>query len=156
MIDEYEFYHGAFVRAVVVEFGLPIEIAVADESGRVDSFSFNGQVAVHIKHSEKRMSPWQFTFTRDNIEELIKLDSKFASMFICFVCGTDGFVCISPDEFLNVTGPAKSETYWIRVARPRNRMYEVSGNDGTLDFKISRGVGKIVEILKSSSAQKFV
>ena len=76
MTDEYEFYHGAVLRALIVESGLPIEIAVDDQLGRIDSFKINRSVAVHIKHSEKRMSPWQFTFSRDNVEELIGLDEN--------------------------------------------------------------------------------
>ena len=154
MIDEYEFYHGAVLRAVVVECGLPIEITVDDKMGRVDSFAINRNVAVHIKHSEKRMSPWQFTFSRDNIEELIELDAKYRSLFICLVCGTDGFLCVSPEEFLTITGPAKSDTYWIRVARPRNKMYEVAGNDGKLDYKKPKGISEVIEAINASSTQK--
>lgn len=156
MIDDYEFYHGAVLRAIVVECKQPMEIAVDDNIGRVDSYSFNKSVAIHIKHSEKRLSPWQFTFSKDNIEELIKLDTKYRTLFICFVCGSDGFLCITPDEFLHITGPAKSETFWIRVARPRNKMYEVTGNEGTLDTKKSRGVGQVVEAIKFSATQTSV
>jgi hypothetical protein len=151
MTDEYEFYHGAVLRALIVESGFPIEIAVDDKLGRVDSFKVNKSVAIHIKHSEKRMSPWQFTFSRDNVEELIGLDEKYGSLFICLVCGTDGFLAVTPEEFLDITGPAKSDTYWIRVARPRNKMYEVSGNDGTLEYKKSRGITEIVNAIKVSA-----
>jgi hypothetical protein len=150
MTDEYEFYHGALLRALIVECGVPIEISVDDIRGRVDSFSINRKVAVHIKHSEKRMSPWQFTFSLENVEELITLDRKYPSLFICLVCGSDGVVTLRPDEFLQVTGPAQSETYWIRVARPKNKMYELTGNDGTLDGKKPRGITAIAEAIRLS------
>jgi hypothetical protein len=150
MIDEYEFYHGALLRALIVECGVPIEISVDDSTGRVDSFSINRKVAVHIKYSEKRMSPWQFTFSVENVEELIALDRKYQNLFICLVCGSDGVVALKPDEFLQITGPAQSKTYWIRVARPKNKMYELTGNDGTLDSKKPRGIAAIVEAIRLS------
>ena len=150
MTDEYEFYHGAVLRALIVECGVPIEIGVDDKIGRVDSFAINRKVGVHIKHSEKRMSPWQFTFSRDNVEELIALDEKYLSLFICLVCGDDGIVALRPDEFLQITGPAQSETYWIRVARPKNKMYELTGNDGTLGGKKSRGIAAVADAIRLS------
>jgi hypothetical protein len=154
MTDEYEFYHGSLLRSLIVECGMPIEVTADDKLGRVDSFAINRQVAVHIKHSEKRMSPWQFTFSRDNVEELIHLDDKYSSLFICFVCGDDGFLCITPEEFLSVTGPAKSDTYWLRISRPRNKMYEVTGNDGTLESKKARGISQVVDAIKAFAIQR--
>jgi hypothetical protein len=123
--------------------------------GRVDSFSINSETAIHIKHSIKRMSPWQFTFSRENVEELIALDSKYRNLFICLVCGDDGLLAITPDDFLEISGPAKSETYWIRVDRPRNKMYEVSGNVGTLSLKKPKGLSAVVDAIKSSTMQKI-
>jgi hypothetical protein len=154
MTDEYEFYHGSVLWTLIVGCNSPISIGVDDKMGRVDSFSINGEVAIHIKHSAKRLSPWQFTFSRDNVEELIELDAKHKSLFVCLVCGDDGILAISPDEFLQVSGPAKSETYWIRVERPRNKMYEVSGNAGTLALKKSRGLAAVVDSIKALSRQK--
>jgi hypothetical protein len=150
MTDEYEFYHGALLRALIVESGVPVEISVDDDIGRVDSFSINRRVAVHMKHSEKRMSPWQFTFSLENVEELIALDRKYHNLFICLICGSDGVVALKPEEFLQITGPAQSETYWIRVARPKNKMYELTGNDGTLDGKKPRGIAVITEAIRLS------
>jgi hypothetical protein len=155
MLDEYEFYHGALIRALVVELGLPLEIKVDDAAGRIDSFVIDKKVAIHIKHSTKRLSPWQFTFSRANVEELIDLDHRHHQLFICLICGDDGFLCITPEEFLEVSGPAKSETYWIRAERPRNKMYEVSGNAGTLSIKKARGVGEIVSSIKEQSLRRF-
>jgi hypothetical protein len=156
MIDEYEFYHGAVLWSLITESREKISICADDSTGRIDSFCINGEIAIHIKHSIKRLSPWQFTFTRDNVEELIELDKKYKSLFICLVCGDDGIVALTPDEFLEVAGPAKSEVFWIRVSRPKNKMYEVSGTAGILGSKKSRGLGLVADAVRSSSGHKSV
>ena len=102
------------------------------------------------------MSPWQFTFSREYVEELISLDTKYRKLFIYLVCGDDGHLAITPDEFLEISGPAKSDTYWIRVDRPRNKMYEVSGNVGTLSLKKPKGLSSVVEAVKASTMQMIV
>lgn len=147
MIDEYEFYHGAVLRDLIVNCGRAVQIKVDDTDGRVDSFVVDDKVAIHVKHSAKRMTPWQFTFSRQNIEELIKLDSRYHAVFICLVCSDDGVVTITPEEFLQISGPAKSETYWIRLHRSKNKMYSVSGNGGELSNKKARGMGSVVEAI---------
>ena len=147
MIDEYEFYHGAVLRNILVECKSPITVKVDDSKGRVDSFVINERVAIHIKHSKKRLTPWQFTFSRDNVEELVELDHKYERLFVCLVCDNDGIVVLSPDEFLKITGPSNSEAYGIRIDRTRNTMYTAFGNDGKLDYKLARGVARIIEAI---------
>ena len=156
MTDEYEFYHGSVLWSVIVNSGKTITIATDDAMGRIDSFCIDGRTAIHIKHSIKRMSPWQFTFSKDNVEELIQLDAKHKYLFICLVCGDDGVVTLTPDEFLEVAGPAMSESFWIRVSRPKNKMYEIAGSNGVLGYKKSRGTGEITAAINSSAEQMSV
>jgi hypothetical protein len=146
MIDEYELYHGAVLRRILASCG-EIKMKIDDRDGRVDSFVLNDRFAIHIKHSRKRMAPWQFTFSKRNIEELIDLDARYDYLFICLVCATDGIVVLTPQEFLEVTGPSESDVFWIRIDRTRNTMYSLFGNDGNLSRKISRGIGRILEII---------
>ena len=148
MIDEYEFYHGAVLRNIIVESKIPVTIKVDDIKGRVDSFVINDRVAIYIKHSAKRLTPWQFTFSRDNVEELVELDRKYESLFVCLVCDSDGIVVLSPDEFLKITGPSNSEVYGIRLDRTKRSMYSAFGNDGKLEYKLARGVARIVETIE--------
>jgi hypothetical protein len=65
---------------------------VDDTSGRVNSFVINGKVAIYLKHSERRLSPWGFTFTMDQIEELVTLKNKYRQLFIGLICWRDGVV----------------------------------------------------------------
>lgn len=149
MIDEYELYHGAVLRRILASHQGEISVKVDDADGRIDSFVINGRLAIHIKHSKKRMTPWQFTFSKRNIEELIELDTKYDFLFICLVCETDGIVVLTPQEFLEVTGPSESDVFWIRIERTRNTMYSLHGNDGNLSRKISRGIGRILDAITS-------
>lgn len=148
MIDEYEFYHGAVLRCILVGCKSAVTLKVDNSKGRVNSFVINDKVAIHIKHSKRRLPPWQFTFSRDNVEELVGLDHKYERLFVCLVCDNDGIVVLSPDEFLKITGPSNSEVYGIRIDRTRNTMYSAFGNDGPLDHKLARGVTRIVEAIE--------
>ncbi len=47
MVDEYEFYHGAMIRALVVGADQPVEIKVDDAGGRIDSFVINNKSPVN-------------------------------------------------------------------------------------------------------------
>jgi hypothetical protein len=152
MADEYELYHGMVLRQILVESNSTISLQVDDQSGRIDSFVIDGRTAIHIKHSKKRLPPWQFTFSRDNIEELIGLDRKYEHLFLCFVCEKDGVVVLSPDEFLRIAGPSTSETYFVRVDRSRNTMYSVNGSSGPLPRKLPRGVARILQSIERAEA----
>lgn len=74
MIGEYEMYHGAAIREIIVEMDRPINIYANDDFGRVNSFVLdNGKAGLYIKHSSKRLPPWQFVYTADNLLEIERL-----------------------------------------------------------------------------------
>src|SRR5260221_3467417 len=103
MLRDYELFHGAVLRSIVVEFGRTVELRIDDSAGRINSFVLNGKLALHLKHSEKRLTPWGFTFTMEQIEELIDLKSKYDELFLGLVCWRDGVVLITSQQFLNIT-----------------------------------------------------
>ncbi|WP_146041877.1 hypothetical protein [Azospirillum argentinense] len=144
MIPDYERYHGVVIREIIVKAPSLLQIGAIGGSGRVSSFCINGKTAVHIKHCAKRLAPWRFTFTDDNRLEIGRLQSRFESVWLAFVCGVDGIVSLSISEFHDVTENRMNSARFIRIDRDRNTMYRVFGNAGKLGMAKRRGVSEIV------------
>src|SRR5436190_774302 len=97
MIAEVDRYHGVVFRQILIGHGNKMTIGVADRSGRIDCFVVEG-AAFQIKHSSKRLSPWQFTYPAEQLEELFELSREFSKIWIMLVCGIDGIVAITLSE----------------------------------------------------------
>jgi len=144
MIAEYERYHGIVLRDLIVEAACPLLIEARDEAGRVNSFCLNGHTGLHIKHSAKRLAPWQFTFNDDSLAEIAQLVASHASFWLALVCGLDGVVALTADEFHELIAVPGEAARFIRVDRDRNTMYRVFGNSGQLHAAKARGVTALV------------
>ncbi len=129
-----------------------VTIGVRDTEGRVDSFFFDA-AAFQIKHSTKRLSPWQFTYMPDNVAELAELQQHFRPVWVFLVCGLDGVVGLSLDELKSIMQGGETGAAWVRVSRSRNEMYRVSGAGGELPHAISRGVQRFLAALRTSMAE---
>jgi hypothetical protein len=144
MTAEYERYHGIVLRELIVKAPSPLLIEARDDFGRVNSFCLNGQTGLHIKHSAKRLAPWQFTFNDDARAEIEGLIDTHASFWLALVCGLDGVLVLTADEFRVLTLVDGEATRFIRVDRDRNTMYRVFGNAGKLQAAKPRGVAAAV------------
>jgi hypothetical protein len=144
MIREFEQYHGVVLRDIVVRASGPITISARDEVGRINSFSLNGEVGLHIKHCSNRLAPWAYTFTSENFAEIEWLAAQVRSLWIALVCGWNGVVSLSLDEFLALTNSDDGRTRFIRIDRDRRTMYRVFGNAGKLKSAKPRGVAAIL------------
>jgi hypothetical protein len=153
MITDLERYQGVVLRQLIVKAGRQITMAVADSSGRVDSFSIE-QTALQIKYSTKRLSPWSFSVTADQLFEIAGLARNFQSVWLILVCGVDGIVALRTREFLSITEPRPGGVCSIRVSRNRNSMYRVSGNARELPFAKPRGVDELVAELTQGKQMK--
>jgi hypothetical protein len=151
VITELERYHGVVLRQLLVAHGHSVSIGVANLSGRVDAFSIEGG-ALQIKHSAKRLSPWQFTYMPENLEELIELQRIYDPVWAILVCGGDGVVGLSLDELNSIVGVGDGGAAWIRISRGRNSMYRVRGTLGELARAKPRGVEPfLAEVFKQNS-----
>jgi hypothetical protein len=144
MISEFERYHGVALRSIVVSARRPVTIQTCEEVGRIDSYRLNMTTAVHIKHSAKRLPPWLFTFTGDEIRELVEVRVNSDSVWLILVCGTDGMLSLSGSDFDEVIGISPDSTPFIRVDRDRRSMYRVFGNAGKLSAAKGNGVSPII------------
>jgi hypothetical protein len=149
VIAETDRYHGVVLRQLLVECARPVNIGVADRAGRVDAFSVEG-CAFQIKHSAKRLSPWRFTYFQENLDELEQLSTGFDQTWIFFVCGIDGIVGLSIQEFNTIVQIGDGGAAWLRVKRSRNSMYRVGGALGDLPHAKARGVSDFCKLLSPS------
>jgi hypothetical protein len=99
--------------------------------------------AIHLKHSTKRMSPWQFTFMSSHFGEIEDLKGRFDSVWVALICGVDGFVTLSSSELDQLIGTTPTVASFVRVERGRRKMYRVSGSLGHLDFAKANGLGEM-------------
>jgi hypothetical protein len=155
MLDDYEFYQGAVLRRLVVETDYSTSFRPFVREGRMSAFVVNGRIGVYMKHSSKRMSPWRFTFTIEQAADLLDLEHKFADSFVVFVCGTDGLVTLSFSDLHKIVSFEDSENAWVSISRPPRNQYEVAGNRGELEYKVSRGIGVIPETLKARVRERY-
>lgn len=149
MIGEFEMYHGAVIRDLVVGNGKPVSIEARDDVGRVNTFILNRKIGIHIKHSASRLPPWQFTYGDDNLAEIERLKKRSRRVWLIHVCGQDGFVALTYDEFRSINSTDAQTTCFVRVDRDRNTMYRVNGTDGKLGRSKRRGLNAIYEELQS-------
>lgn len=143
MIAELDRYHGVVLRQILVAYGGRAQIGVANLMGRVDSFAIE-KAAFQIKHSSRRLSPWQFTYISENLTELTELQREYDPVWVFLVCGQDGVVGLSLQELNAIVQIGAGGTAWIRVSRSRNSMYRVGGALGDLTRAKPRGVNAFV------------
>lgn len=148
MLRDYELFHGAILREIIISASRPITIAVDDIDGRINSFVLDGRAAISLKHCEKKLTPWSFTFSMDQINELIRLKERYGKLWMGLICWKDGVVFITPQQFLTLTSSSETQ-HWIRVHRAKNQMYSLRGSGGELDSKIRRGAGDVLTTLSN-------
>ncbi|MEA2757415.1 MAG: hypothetical protein QOH65_28 [Methylobacteriaceae bacterium] len=150
MIADYKFYHGVVLAELVnVKIG-SLSIDELSEDGRLSSYILSGRVGLQIKHSTNRLHPWQFTFTKANISQLLALKQNYKSVFIVLVCCDDGMVTLTLDEVIEILATGQSEQAWIRVDRRRHEWYSVTGGAAELRGKRPQGVHAIIQALDAT------
>ena len=150
MIPELDRYHGVVLRQILVAHRHRVRVGVADLTGRVDAFCIEG-AAFQVKHSSKRLSPWQFTYMSENLAELAELRRIFNPVWVFLVCGQDGVVGLSLDELTSIAQVGEGGAASVRVSRSRNSMYRVGGSLGELPRAKPRGVqGFLAEVFEMS------
>lgn len=140
MTPEYQFYHGALLHEIVTGALKPLSIELADVAGRRNCYVVDGRLGLLIKHSSARLTPWGFSFSKDNFLELHELRKRTQVCFVGLVCGEDGFVCVRDRDFVQIATPTEAEVVSLRVERRPRKMYRVSSSGNPLDRKVARGV----------------
>lgn len=153
MLDEYEFYQGVVLRQVVAHADVPIRISPFRKAGRISAFILNEKIGILVKHSTKRLSPWQFTFQVEHCVEIRELGATRVDSYVAFVCGTDGVVLITVDALRQLVDLNSRNVQWVRVDRSRRSMYGVHGSSGALPHKLAAGTTMLLAALQNEMAR---
>ena len=138
MINDFELYHGAALRAICEGSEAPVKIEVLDKHYDNSAYAINNSIAVYIKHSKKRLTPWSFTFYKKHQDYISELNNIFDNIVILLVCGRDGVVGLKFDELKQILDSNHEDIEWISVSRRKKEQYKVTGTDGSLAFKVTQ------------------
>lgn len=147
MISDYQFYHGALLREIIVKSRRDVRIALRDFHGRPDAYLIGGSIGLLIKHSGARLTPWTFTFMKEHLAELREMRAVTKVCFIGLVCNEDGFVCVRDVDLMGILlreAVPDTDALSVRVDRRVGRMYRVSSSGHEIDRRLARGVHDIV------------
>jgi hypothetical protein len=128
MIDQTDFYHGAAL-ATALNDPRCIDIARCPPG-----YLVNDSVLVLIKYTTKHGTPWQFTFTEEDVARLRHCPDGADRVVLALVCGGDGICTISAETVLVLLEDAPGG---IAARRKFHSWYGVSGPAGKLEKKVA-------------------
>jgi hypothetical protein len=129
-----DFFHGAVLFRIVCE---GIVCNINRSTNNSSTYIIDGDIGIYIKYSQRRMSPWIFSFSKLHRDEIKRTYGKLTKLFLALVCNDNGICCLDYSEIstvLSLDNPTFPK--WIRVARMKGEKYTVSGSDGRLSYKI--------------------
>lgn len=144
--------HGLVIRRLWIELSnqLPEAHFHLDTGNSQSSYTVNAimpsilgrgkrlKAGLFIKHSTKRVTPWDFTFRQSDQDEIQSLRETCGEVFTIFVNGLDGVACLSYDQLKLVLDDNHKEQEWVTFTRKRNQSYRFKGNDGSEEHVLAR------------------
>lgn len=138
MIGERETFHGVVLSRLL--YGAPAGSQVnlfMTLSG--SAYVVSNSVALYVKYSTNRLTPWPFVFTSESLLELKGLREDWDALFIVLVCGKEGIVCVDWDKALQqIVKPTSQGGFSLQASRKRGQKFRVTG-------------GRVAPILMSDS-----
>ena len=138
-IDLFEYYHGAALTKLF-NFGERLVVKTfPSDSNATFTIGLPGkklekdQVAIYIKYTKSRMTPWVFTFKKEHQVELKVISQLHKKTFLVLVCGHDGITCIEYSKLKSILDEKYADAEWVKVHRYRREHYQLSGSDGKLN-----------------------
>ena len=128
------FFNGAaIVRIIRHEDYRGIHVFKKNEN----SYIVNDKSIIYIKYSQKRLPPWNYTFIKEHVSDLVAMADEFDDVFIVLICNEDGICCLNWHEFNTVISVENNQyPKWISVTRKKSEKYSIRGRDGELKHKI--------------------
>lgn len=128
-----DFFHGAILLRIVNDNASKLQRYQNNNS----SYIINDQIGIYCKYSQKRISPWIFSFSQVHIDEIKRFEGDIGNLFIVLLCNNNGICCLNFQEFCTILSiESKNFPKWIKASRLKGEKYSVSGSDGKLKYKI--------------------
>lgn len=130
---DYTFFHGHVLVRLIQD---PRTRGVELYRGN-NCYLVNKKSGIYLKHSTKRISPWQFTFLPEHLHEIADIQNGTKALFVVLICNDDGICCLDFQEVAQLILVGNmDQTKAIRVSRSIREKYSVAGTDGKLKHKI--------------------
>ncbi len=101
-------------------------------------FSKQATFGLFLKSSNKRRSPWQYSFTREHQIEVEDLKREMNQTFVLFLNGEDGVACIDYEQLKEILDDNFEDVEGVRVSRKIRESYRINGRDGSLSRTLPR------------------
>lgn len=135
MLREFEFFHGVVFAKILHSRTEAVSVHRFSPDFNA-GYVLNGSIGVYVKHCNKRLTPWGFSFQPEHLQQMQSMRDALGALFVVLVCNDDGIVCLSYDEITQILDDQAENTKSVRVKRRPRHMYSVSGSDGKLEFKV--------------------
>jgi len=108
-------------------------------------------IGLFIKTSNRRHSPWKYSFHKQHQEEIHDLERICDHIYVVFVNGRDGIICLDRDMLRSILDTNFEEVENVSISRKLNQYYRVKGRDGKLEKPIPRNTfpDLIIEFIKN-------
>lgn len=138
MITESEIYTGVVLARLALRLERPFLIANLPVLG-ASYFRIGERAGLHIKYCQNRLSPWTFTFTKEQKTKLVTLSDECANVVVALVCERAGVAALSlGDVWSLIKSPEENPNQAsISVSRRPRQQYSVKGSLGTLERKVA-------------------
>ena len=148
MINEFKSYHGSAFADLIDESLVPIKLFRPNLLNNA-YYILDTDIALYVKHSTKRLTPWRFTFHTDHVLELSQILQKHETCFLVLVCGRDSIAVIEKDEILKLLPIDSPALSWVSVQTSHNTSLTIEGSSGSLKRKLkkSKPFWKVRELL---------
>jgi hypothetical protein len=128
VIDKADFYHGAALAQALDD------TRCVDVARCFPGYLVNDAVLAMIKYTTKNHSPWQFTFSAEDVSRLKHCPDGVDRVVLALVCGGDGICAFSAESAGALLDGAAA---WIAVRRKFRGWYGVSGPAGKMEKKVA-------------------
>ena len=110
------------------------------------------KIGLFLKSSNKRRSPWQYSFLKDHQMEIERLKKTQDETFVLFLNDDDGVACVSYDQLKQFLDDEFEEVENVRISRKSRQAYRVSGRDGKLENPLPKNSfpNSIIEFIEKA------
>lgn len=128
MIGEKERYHGVMLHRILRgSEGVAVTLEMMNGFGGL-SYLVNDSTPLYVKYSTSRTTPWAFTFTPEQRDNVIELDRAYQMVWLAFVCGNEGVLAVKwdwADE--NLIKVTDNGSFSLTITRRRSHQFRISG-----------------------------
>lgn len=131
-----EIYHG-IALARLCRWSKEQPVALRAHASARSAYVVDERIALYVKYSTKRMTPWQFSFADVHQREISDLRGELDEVFVILVCGFDGVACLSGAQYGRLLDDEFRPMEWIKAVRKSREKYTLTGSDSLASFKVA-------------------